>query len=50
MVLVMVWDYGTYEPGLVSAAIQRQLKFSLKGKKLLGSWALVRTHEDVSNY
>ena len=22
-----------------------ELKFSLKGKKLLGSWALVRTHE-----
>lgn len=45
---VMVWDYGTYEPETtdVTAAIRKgELKFSLKGKKLLGSWALVRTHE-----
>ena len=43
---VMVWDYGTYEPegDDVSAAIRKgELKFSLKGKKLLGSWVLVRT-------
>jgi bifunctional non-homologous end joining protein LigD len=46
---VMVWDYGTYEPehtGSMAAAIKKgELKFSLKGKKLLGSWALVRTRE-----
>src|SRR5882762_8606373 len=45
---VMVWDYGTYElehTGSVAAALKAgELKFSLKGKKLLGSWALVRTH------
>jgi len=46
---VMVWDYGTYEPenGDVTAAIKKgELKFTLKGKKLLGSWALVRTGPD----
>jgi bifunctional non-homologous end joining protein LigD len=47
---VMVWDYGTYEPegtNDVAAAIKKgELKFSLKGKKLLGSWALVRTGAD----
>ncbi len=46
---VMVWDYGTYEPentSDVSAAIRKgELKFSLKGKKLMGSWALVRTRD-----
>ena len=46
---VMVWDYGTYEPENtddVSAAIKKgELKFSLKGKKLMGSWALVRTRD-----
>ncbi len=44
---VMVWDYGTYQPEEtddVSAAVRKgELKFSLKGKKLQGSWALVRT-------
>jgi len=46
---VMVWDYGTYKPeetNDVSAAIRKgELKFSLKGKKLAGSWALIRTRE-----
>ena len=46
---VMVWDYGTYEPENtkdIAAAIRKgELKFSLNGKKLLGSWTLVRTHE-----
>ena len=46
---VMVWDYGTYEPEEtddVSAAIRKgELKFSLKGKKLQGSWVLVRTKD-----
>jgi len=45
---VMVWDYGTYQPETadVTAAIRKgELKFSLKGKKLLGSWVLVRTRD-----
>ena len=43
---VMVWDTGTWEPhgdfdrGLVDG----HLKFELHGKKLKGSWALVRMH------
>ena len=44
---VMVWDYGTYEPegtdDVVASIRKGELKFSLKGKKLMGSWALVRT-------
>ena len=46
---VMVWDYGTYEPEEtddVSAAIREgELKFTLDGRKLKGSWVLVRTRE-----
>jgi bifunctional non-homologous end joining protein LigD len=46
---VMVWDYGTYKPeetDNVAGAIRKgELKFSLKGKKLAGSWALVRTRD-----
>src|SRR5262245_45727286 len=47
---VMVWDYGSYSPEdatpNVSKAIQNgELKFTLKGEKLGGSWALVHTHE-----
>lgn len=46
---VMVWDYGTYKPEgttNVSAALGKgELKFSLNGKKLKGSWVLVRTRE-----
>src|SRR6266436_543057 len=42
---VMVWDYGTYIPENgddVTAAIKKgEVKFTLKGKKLKGSWALV---------
>ena len=44
---VMVWDYGTYETEDdtdVSAALrQGELKFTLDGQKLKGSWVLVRT-------
>ena len=45
---VMVWDYGTYQPEDksedVSAALRKgELKFSLDGEKLKGSWVLVRT-------
>jgi bifunctional non-homologous end joining protein LigD len=45
---VMVWDYGTYEPETddVSAALRKgELKFSLEGQKLKGSWVLVRTRD-----
>src|SRR5271167_235842 len=43
---VMVWDTGTWEPEQpdVDAAIAKgDLKFTLHGKKLKGSWVLVRT-------
>jgi len=44
---VMVWDYGTYTPEKdedVSAALKKgELKFTLNGEKLQGSWVLVRT-------
>ena len=43
---VMVWDNGTWEPEVedVNAALQKgDLKFTLHGKKLKGSWVLVRT-------
>jgi bifunctional non-homologous end joining protein LigD len=43
---VMVWDYGTWEPEQadVDAAIAKgDLKITLHGKKLQGSWVLVRT-------
>ncbi|HTX53982.1 MAG TPA: DNA polymerase ligase N-terminal domain-containing protein [Candidatus Baltobacteraceae bacterium] len=42
---VMVWDIGTWVPETadVTAALkQGDLKFTLKGKKLRGSWVLVR--------
>ena len=46
---VMVWDCGTYEPegtDDVGAAIRKgELKFSLNGMKLKGSWVLVRTRD-----
>jgi bifunctional non-homologous end joining protein LigD len=43
---VMVWDSGTWTPEQpdVNAALEKgDLKFTLKGKKLHGSWVLVRT-------
>jgi bifunctional non-homologous end joining protein LigD len=44
---VMVWDRGKYSPeGTedVSGALRKgELKFTLNGKKLKGSWVLVRT-------
>jgi bifunctional non-homologous end joining protein LigD len=43
---VMLWDTGTWSPETedVDAAFKRgDFKFSLYGKKLHGSWALVRT-------
>jgi bifunctional non-homologous end joining protein LigD len=42
---VMVWDQGTWEPEMdVESGLRNgELKFSLHGKKLHGSWVLVRT-------
>ena len=43
---VMLWDKGTWVPdsGDATAAVNRgELKFTLRGKKLEGSWVLVRT-------
>ncbi len=46
---VMVWDYGTYKPentdDVGEALGKGELKFSLNGKKLKGSWVLVRTRD-----
>jgi bifunctional non-homologous end joining protein LigD len=42
---VMIWDNGTWTPEVddVDAALKKgELKFSLDGKKLKGSWVLVR--------
>jgi bifunctional non-homologous end joining protein LigD len=44
--IVMVWDRGTWEPEVddIDAALERgDLKFTLHGVKLKGSWVLVRT-------
>ncbi len=44
---VMVWDEGTWTPESpdVNAALAKgDLKINLHGKKLQGSWVLVRTH------
>ena len=44
---VMVWDTGTWSPESadIAAALKKgDLKFRLHGKKLRGSWVLVRTH------
>ncbi len=43
---VMLWDRGTWEPDVadVDAALKNgDLKFTLHGEKLKGSWVLVRT-------
>jgi bifunctional non-homologous end joining protein LigD len=43
---VMVWDRGTWEPDLpdVDASLLKgEIKFTLRGAKLRGSWVLVRT-------
>ena len=44
--IVMLWDRGTWEPQVedIDAAIRKgDLKFTLDGYKLKGSWVLVRT-------
>ncbi len=43
---VMIWDHGTWTPEVadVDAALRKgELKLALAGKKLCGSWVLVRT-------
>ncbi len=43
---VMVWDTGTWtpeSPNIAAALKKGDLKFQLHGKKLRGSWVLVRT-------
>lgn len=48
---VMVWDQGTWEPetDVDSGLRTGELKFSLNGKKLRGSWVLVRTNGRPGN-
>ena len=44
--IVMLWDYGTWTPEVddVEAALRKgDLKFTLDGYKLKGSWVLVKT-------
>ena len=44
--IVMLWDRGTWTPEVddVDAALKKgDLKFTLNGYKLKGSWVLVRT-------
>ncbi|HYD49031.1 MAG TPA: DNA polymerase ligase N-terminal domain-containing protein [Terriglobales bacterium] len=48
---VMVWDRGTYEPEEpdVGKSVRKgELKFTLHGEKLQGSWVLVRTRGESS--
>lgn len=43
---VMIWDHGTYdpdEPDVGKSLAKGELKFTLAGQKLSGSWVLVRT-------
>ena len=45
---VMIWDRGTWtaeSPDVERALAKGELKFRLDGKKLKGSWVLVRTHD-----
>jgi bifunctional non-homologous end joining protein LigD len=45
---VMIWDHGTWEPEVadVGKALEKgDLKLRLRGKKLKGSWVLVRTRD-----
>jgi len=45
---VMIWDRGTWEPEVQDvdrALAAGELKFTLRGKKLRGSWVLVRMRD-----
>jgi bifunctional non-homologous end joining protein LigD len=47
--IVMLWDKGTWRPESddIDAALKAgELKFSLEGVKLKGSWVLVRTRDE----
>jgi len=49
---VMLWDRGTWQPETadVDASLQKgEIKFTLHGSKLQGSWVLVRTRGFGSN-
>mgnify|MGYP001290550499 CR=1 FL=1 len=46
---VMLWDHGNYvpdEPDVGKSLAQGEIKFTLAGTKLGGSWVLVRTRGD----
>ncbi len=48
---VMVWDRGTWSPekrDVDASLVKGELKFTLRGKKLKGSWVLVRTRRSPS--
>jgi bifunctional non-homologous end joining protein LigD len=50
---VMIWDHGTWAaetPDVDAGLRQGELKFALEGKKLAGSWVLVRTHARGGKY
>jgi bifunctional non-homologous end joining protein LigD len=45
---VMIWDRGTWEPEVADvgkALVKGDLKLTLRGRKLKGSWALVRMRD-----
>lgn len=45
---VMIWDRGTWQPEVKdvdAALVKGELKFTLHGKKLRGSWVLVRMRD-----
>ena len=44
---VMIWDRGTYIPDndMTTGLLKGELKFTLDGSKLHGSWVLVRTKD-----
>ncbi len=51
--VVLLWDTGTWEchePNAQAAYKKGQLSFSLKGKKLKGSWKLIRLNNDPKNW
>ena len=50
--IVLLWDYGTWKPEVddLDAALRKgDVKFTLDGYKLKGSWVLVRTRDRSSS-
>jgi bifunctional non-homologous end joining protein LigD len=44
---VLLWDHGAWQPENLNAdgsLPEREIKFTLHGKKLQGSWVLIHTH------